>query len=317
MEKQLRDATNEIANLGRQKEKYLEIKRKITGAQGQPFAGKSRGFLQDLLVAPKTLHAVLESFYFDELDAPIVAEGEAALQPDLRKAFLKRAAAAKLPEAIRAETGFRDFVKNLFELEDRELKPYFRDGVLVDSLKNGLAIFVKYGVDIVTEQGEVIGANGVMIKNRDRGILEVLDEIKAIDKKVAALQGGLAGTRASLDLLAAQEMEKAGLRQKAEAALNSHKEESIALRSRLEALKKNRDLGLQAHPGHRRRDRRPGRGDGKAKGAPGRAGTEEGRAGQAAMKRWSGTRRTSAARARSCCSRSMKRKRKKSIMTMP
>jgi chromosome segregation protein len=98
-------------------------------------------------------------------------------------------------------------------------------------------------VDIVTAQGEVIGANGVMIKNRDRGILEVLDEIKAIDKKVAVLQGGLAGTRASLDLLAAQEIEKTGLRQKAEAELNSHKEESIALRSRLEALKKNRDLG--------------------------------------------------------------------------
>ena len=243
VEKQLRDATNEIANLGRQKEKYLEIKQKITGAQGKPFAGKSRGFLQELLVAPKKLHAVLESFYFDELDAPIVADGEAALQPDLRKAFLKRAAAAKLPEGIRAAAGFRDFVKNLFELEDRELKPYFRDGVLVDSLKNGLAIYSQFGVDIVTEQGEVIGANGVLIKNRDRGILEVLDEIKAIDKKVAVLQGGLAGTRADLDLLAGQKKEKAGQREKAEAALNSHKEESIALRSRLEALKKNRDLG--------------------------------------------------------------------------
>jgi chromosome segregation ATPase len=244
MEKQLHDALNEITNLGRQKEKYLEIKQKITGAQGKPFAGKNRGFLQELLVAPKKLHAVLESFYFDELDAPIVADSEAALQPDLRKAFLKRAAVANLPEAVRGEAGFRDFVKNLFELEDKEMKPFFRDGVLVDSLKNGLAIFSKYGVDIVTEQGEVIGGNGVLIKNRERGILEVLDEIKAIDKKIAALDGGLAGIRTSLNLVSAQKKEKAGQLEKAETALNAHKEESISLRSRLEALKKNRDLGL-------------------------------------------------------------------------
>lgn len=244
VEKQLRDAMNEIANLGRQKEKYLEIKQKITGAQGKPLAGKNRGFLQELLVAPKKLHAILESFYFDELDAPIVVDSEAALQPDLRKAFLKRTAAASLPAGLRGEAGFRDFVKNLFELEDKELKPFFRDGVLVDSLKNGLAIFSKYGVDIVTEQGEVIGGNGVLIKNRERGILEVLDEIKAIDKKIVALDGGLAGIRASLSLVSGQKKEKAGQLEKTEAALNAHKEEGIALRSRLEALKKNRDLGL-------------------------------------------------------------------------
>jgi chromosome segregation protein len=243
-EKHLRDAMYEISNLGRQKEKYLEIKDKITGTQGKPFAGENRGFLQELLVAPKKLHAVLESFYFDELDAPIVTDNEAALQVDLRKAFLKRAAAVKLPEAIRGEAGFRDFVKNLFELEDKEMKPFFRDGVLVDSLKNGLAIFSKYGVDIVTEQGEVIGANGVLIKNRERGILEVLDEIKAIDKKVVALNGELAGMRTNLARVSEQKKEKAGQMEKSEAVLNTYKEESISLRSRLEALKKNRDLGL-------------------------------------------------------------------------
>ena len=70
-------------------------------------------------------------------------------------------------------------------------------------------------MDIVTEQGEVIGANGVLIKNRDRGILEVLDEIKAIDKKVAALQGGLAGIQASLrPAFPRRKQEKAGRRKK-------------------------------------------------------------------------------------------------------
>jgi chromosome segregation protein len=244
IEKQLREAMNEIANLDRQKEKYLEIKAKITGNQGKPPAGKSRGFLQELLVAPKNLHAALESFYFDELDAPIVVDHEAALQPDLRKAFLKHSVAPVLPEAIRREPGFKNFVKNLFELEDKELKPFFRDGVLVDTLKNGIALYAKYGVDVVTENAEVIGSGGVLIKNRDRGILEVLDEIKAIEKKVAALNEGLSGIRTQLDSGLARKKEKAEKLQQAEAGLSAHKEESISLRSRLEALKKNRDLGL-------------------------------------------------------------------------
>jgi len=243
-EKHGRDAQNEIDNLGRQKEKYLEIKEKITRSQGKPFTGKNRGFLQELLVAPKKLHAALESFYFDELDAPILADNETALQPDLRKAFLKRPPAAGLPESIRREAGFKDFVKNLFELEDREMKKFFRDGVLVDSLKNGLAIFSKYAVDIVTEQGEVIGANGVLVKNRERGILEVLDEIKVIDNQITALNAGLAGMRANLEQAAKLKTEKAAVLEAAEAAWNSRKEESISLRSRLEALKKNRDLSL-------------------------------------------------------------------------
>lgn len=243
MEKQLRETGNEIANLDRQKEKYLEIKAKLTGGQGKIPSGKSRGFLQELLVAPKHLHAALESFYFDELDAPII-DPESALQPDLRKAFLKRSAAAALPEAVRREPGFKDFVKNLFELEDKELKPYFREGALVDTLKNGLALYAKYGIDVVTENAEVIGASGVLIKNRDRGILEVLDEIKAIEKKVAALGQGLSGIRSQLDASLARRKEAGERLQQAEAGLSARKEESISLRSRLEALKKNRDLGL-------------------------------------------------------------------------
>ncbi len=245
LEKQLREAQNEIANLERQKDKYLEIKAKITGGAGKAAPAKGRGFLQELLVAPKNLHSVLESFYFDELDAPIIVDAETILRPDLRKAFLKRSAAAVLPDAVRREPGFRHFVKELFELEDKELKPSFRDGVLVDTLKNGLAIYAKYGVDIVTENAEVIGAGGVLIKNRDRGILEVLDEIKAIEKKVAALNSGLAGIRAGLDAAAAARQLKAEQLQGAESALNSQKEQAISLRSRLEALGRNRDLGVK------------------------------------------------------------------------
>ena len=242
LEKQLRDAQAEIANLERQKEKYLEIKAKITGSVPAAVEGGS-GFLQEQLRAAKDLHAVLESFYYDELDAPILADPAAALRPELRKAFLKRAAAPALPDAIRREPGFRRFVKELFELEDGDLKQNFRDGVLVDSLKNGLAIFARYGVDVVTENAEVIGAGGVLIKNRDRGILEVLDEIKAIDGRVSALNGSLAGIRAGLEAAAVQKQAKAVQLQGAERALNSQKEEGITLRSRLEGMRKNRDLG--------------------------------------------------------------------------
>lgn len=243
LEKQLRDAQAEIANLERQKEKYLEIKAKITGSAPQSVDGGSRGVLQEQLRAPRDLHAVLESFYYDELDAPILTDPAAALRPELRKAFLQRAAAPALPEAIRREPGFRRFVKELFDLQDGDLKSNFRDGVLVDSLKNGLAIFARYGVDVVTENAEVIGAGGVLIKNRDRGILEVLDEIKAIDGRVSALNGSLAGIHAGLEAAVARRRDKTVQLQAAEKALNSQKEEDITLRSRLEGLRKNRDLG--------------------------------------------------------------------------
>ncbi len=241
LEKQLRDAEVEIANLERQRQKYLEIKAKLTGNGEAPAAG--RGSLQEQLQAPKNLHAVLESFYFDELDAPILVDADAALDPRLRKAFLGRAGVPALPEAIRREPGFRRFVKELYELENRELKPGFRDGVLVDTLKNGLAIFAKYGVDVVTEDAEVIGANGVLVRNRDRGILEVLDEIKGIERQAAALRQGLAGIRAGLQAAAGRIAEKAGRQQAAEGELHSRREEGLALRSRLEALKKGRELG--------------------------------------------------------------------------
>jgi chromosome segregation protein len=244
LEKQLQAAAGEIANLERQKEKYLEIKAKLGGGEARPAPGRSRGVLQELLAAPREMHAVLESFYFEELDAPIVDDPGAVLHPDLRKAFLRRVPAAGLPAAIRGEPGFKGFVKDLFELEDRSLKPFFRDGVLVDDLRNGLAIYAKYGVDVVTESAEVIGGNGVLIKNRDRGILEVLDEIKAIEKKAAALNDGLAGMQAGVVAAAARRNEKAEKLQRAQDALHAHKEESISLRSRLEALKKNRDLSL-------------------------------------------------------------------------
>lgn len=243
LEKQLRDAQAEIANLERQKEKYQEIKAKITGADARSAPAGHRGFLQEQLVAPKKLHAVLESFYYDELDAPILADADAALRPELRKAFLVRPAAPVLPDAIRREPGVRGFVKELFELEDKSLKPGFRDGVLVDSLKNGLAVFARYGVDVVTEGAEVIGAGGVLIKNRDRGILEVLDEIKAIERRVDSLGNGLAGIRAGLEAAGRGRQEKALRLQETEGALNLQKEEGIALRSRLEALRKNREMG--------------------------------------------------------------------------
>ncbi|MCU0276926.1 MAG: AAA family ATPase, partial [Acidobacteria bacterium] len=117
--------------------------------------------------------------------------------------------------------------------------------VLVDDLRHGLAIYAKFGVDIVTASAEVIGTNGVLIKNRDRGILEVLDEIKAIEKKVAVLNGGLAAIRAGLETAAASAGTSAERLRAAESALNLRKEEGIALRSRLEALRKNRELGVQ------------------------------------------------------------------------
>ncbi|MBN2345349.1 MAG: chromosome segregation protein SMC [Candidatus Aminicenantes bacterium] len=243
IERQQREARDEIATLERQKGKFLEIKAKIAGGEGQAAPPRNGMVLQELLQAPRNLHTVLESFYFDELDAPVLRDEQDALRPDLHKAFVKRAPAPGLPASIRREPGFRNFVKELFDLDDKELKARFRDGVLVDTLKNGLALYARFGADVVTESGEVIGSHGVLIRNRDRGILEVLDEIKAIDKKVASLRGELESSLSGLEKAVARESEKAERQRRAEAALGAHRQEELTLRSQLDALKKNRDLG--------------------------------------------------------------------------
>lgn len=242
LEKKVRELNYERDNLKRQKDKYLEIKQKIVGREGgAPFP--TRGKLQDWLQADKKYHRLLENFYFDEMDAPVLNDAHQAETVQAGKFLVLRRDNGGLPAEIAQEPGFQGFVRDLFTLETAE-KECFRNGVLVDSLKNGVALFVKYGVDVATTAGELITRGGVVIRNRQKGILEVLDEIKEIENRIAE------GDRA-LEEARRQQGEAAAALAAAKSALDREKgllaglkEKLIAIQARLESRRKNRELSL-------------------------------------------------------------------------
>ena len=242
------EANREIDNRRSQKAKYQEIKEKLHHGH-RPAAGPDatpvpahEGLLQELIRADKQNHALLESFFFEEMDAPIVADAQAAVAGKIDKLFLKRPRPDAFPAGVKKETGYRGRVKERFELNKPTLKAFFKDGVVADNLTNGIRIFLTYGLDVVTEQGELISRDGLLIRNRQRGILEVVDEIKAIDQQIAKLSSE--ATRLQADRQKQQKEQPRMERTVAEAgrALDELKEQAIAVQSQLEILTKNRDL---------------------------------------------------------------------------
>jgi chromosome segregation protein len=83
-----------------------------------------------------------------------------------------------LPEKIRNEEGFIDHVKNLFTLTRPDMKDSLKDGVVVSGLRNGIDIFRKFGTPVITLSSEIITADGVLIRKRGTGILDIVDEIR-------------------------------------------------------------------------------------------------------------------------------------------
>jgi len=248
---------NEIRNLENQKAKYLEIKKKIVGGAVDISDLKHHGYLQDLVKADKKYHPLLENFYYEEMDAPLLEQNEDFFKYNLNKCLLKGGKNADPAETtdtpdivkqIRNEAGFIAWVKDLFTLETPGapgVKDFFKNGALVDNLKNGMALFVKYGVDIVTESGETITRDGLLIRNREKGILDVIDEIREIDEKKA--ETSEKADRVKIDLEKEKENEP-GLTKKLEACrseLQETEKKLMQLKSGLDTMKKNSESSLK------------------------------------------------------------------------
>ncbi|MCU0287450.1 MAG: hypothetical protein MUF15_13785, partial [Acidobacteria bacterium] len=246
---------NEIRNLENQKNKYLEIKKKIVGEAGDISGLQHHGYLQDLVKADKKYHQLLENFYFEEMDAPLLQENEDYFKYNLNKCLLnvkgRENAAANTPEIpdflkqVQNETGFITWVKDLFSLEKPEVNEYFKNGILVDNLKNGMQLFVKYGLNIVTETGETITADGLLVRNREKGILDVIDEIREIDEKKT--EAAEKAARVKIDLEKEKEKEPGLAKQLAasRAELQETEKRLMQLKSGLDTMKKNRDSNLK------------------------------------------------------------------------
>lgn len=243
-----RNYRQEIANLENQKTKYLEIKKKIVGEAVDLSGILHHGLLQDLIKADKKYHQLLENFYYEEMDALLLEEETDFLRHNLNKCLLKGTKSSDLSEFIRQqgvdkEEGFIARVKDLYAFKPGtpDIKEYFKDGVLVDDLKNGIRIFIRHGIDIVTEYGETITKDGLLVRNREKGILDVIDEIREIDEKKTESIDGLEKIKTDLE----KEKEKTpALTQRvkeARAELQSIERSLMQSKSGLDTLKKSKE----------------------------------------------------------------------------
>ena len=248
-----KNCRDEINNLENQKAKYLEIKKKIVG-EARDVSDLDHlhhhGFLQDLIKADKKYHRLLENFYYEEMDALLLENNEDFFNHNLNKCLLqgkKTNHISKIFKEIEKETGFIAQVKDLFALKTQTpgIKDFFKNGILVDNMKNGMHLFVKYGIDIVTEKGETITKEGLLIRNREKGILDVINEIREIDEKKAGWIKKSEEIKTALD----KEKEKEpGWIEKLETSrseLHSMERESMQLKTSLDTKKNNRETNLK------------------------------------------------------------------------
>jgi len=248
----LNNHKNEIKNLENQKLKYQEIKKKIVGetAAEKDLNISHDGYLQDLIQAEKKYHPILENFYYEEMDALLVQRNEDI--PDnklnINKCLLQRNTPILPPEEkkkIAAEQGFSAWVKDLFTLKKDQLKTSFKDGVLVDSLKNGIRIFITYGIDVVTENAETITKDALLVRSREKGILDVLEEIREIDEKKTQLTANLEKIQKELEKT---KEKQPGLQKKLDdlrIQLRNQEKELLQLKTNLTALEKSRETNMK------------------------------------------------------------------------
>lgn len=190
-ERQIIELNNEIANLSLQKDKYREVKDKLAGISEQTSRIRDLGKIPDLIRSDPENHPVLENFYRKEMGAAAIADHSDFTEKDLGEQdyLLGKTAPdldSLLPE-LQKEKGFVATIKDLYSLSVPRVKECLRDGILVDTLQNALRIFLRYPIDIVTRAGTLITRDGILSKNREKGILNVIREIQKIEEKVERL----------------------------------------------------------------------------------------------------------------------------------
>lgn len=241
----IKDHQSELKNLDNQKNKYLQIKKKLVGDKGGSENIDHYGYLQDHLQADKEFHKSLENFYFEEMDAIILKNNEDAAGSKLNKLLLGNQAKNDLPQGIEREDGFIDFIKNVYQVKQTEIKEFLKNGVLVEDLVKGIHIFGKYGVNVVTKDGQVITNYGILIRNRDKGILDVIEEIREIDKKKERLQSELETLKEKLTNESEILEELTFELDEQRGELRRLEDSFRRMRHELESMKKNRDNNLK------------------------------------------------------------------------
>ncbi len=188
---EIKEIKGEIEILKSQKQKYIQMKGKLSSENEKDYKNDF-WLLQDLIKSDgKENNKIIENFYFDEINALIPKDIKHILTSRKNKFFILSKNSDKISERISSEDGFICFVKDLFSTENIELKRSLKDGVMVDNLSVGIEMFIKYGVPVVTKDAEVITTSGVVFKRRSVGVLDLIDEINEIEKRIDFLSSEL------------------------------------------------------------------------------------------------------------------------------
>jgi chromosome segregation protein len=190
LKNKLIELKNEISNLQNQMVKFIEIRGKITGSVKAEETVKTLGIAHDLIKTEKKNFKLLENFYFEEIDSLLLDTNSFEDQDLKSNKYLLQRESENIDEILKkaaGEPGYISTIKQLFTSSQAALSDRLKDGVLVDNLTNGLRIFEKYSIDVITLDMVILTKNGILIKNRDRGILDVINEIRGIEQKISRL----------------------------------------------------------------------------------------------------------------------------------
>lgn len=246
-----RNCKNELQGLENQRKRYLDIKKKIAGQAVKDPGIEHRGFMQNLISADKKYHKPLENFYFEEMDAPLTDAFDALTSGQLTVAKFQlkpnkpAGISPDLAGAVEQEPGFIGWVKDLFTLKQdspgNDLKNFFKNGVLVDTLEHGLRIFAVHGVDIVTRNAETISRDGLLVRSREKGILDVIEEIRDIETRTVQWREKAEQTKQRLEKEREKQPQLARQVEESRKLLRKLEQESMQIKSRLDTFKKNRE----------------------------------------------------------------------------
>ena len=245
IESRLNRCINEISTLESQKTKYNEIKLRITGQSDAAEPVNSKDLIFDNLSVNKDSHKIVENFYYDEMDA-VAVQADPDMDTTGRKKFLfKKKTGSPLPEGVENEPGFICAVKDVYSHSDKETFNSLKNGAVVAHLKAGIRIFQKFGLAIVTREGETISKDGLYIRDRERGLLDVVDEIRQLEQRQSDLAEERRGLESDLESRKTKWDKTVQIVEEKTKTLNSLKETRILQRTKLDALRQSREANLK------------------------------------------------------------------------
>ena len=242
--KAINEIENEMSSFSKQREKYIEIKKKISNVKNFENENSKLIPLQDILEASENNFKIIENYFFDEMDALFLHNNR--IHENLSDKYIVRRDKTShiidnIKNEIEKENGFIAFVSSLYILENKEYKDSLKEGVLVDTLSNGIKIFLKFGCGIVTKEAVVINENGIIINNRDKGILNVNKEIKIAEEETKKLNKKLIKLTDKQTELQEQFKKVSASIEKEQAVVKKQEKELFLKKSELENLIRDKE----------------------------------------------------------------------------